>query len=94
MESRKLRSNHTFKQEDKIMQIKDKKFYGSTTVGEKGQVVLPVKLRRDLKINAGEKLSVIVLKHKGMEGIIMVKSKVLTFVIEKFFGGSAKKLTK
>jgi AbrB family looped-hinge helix DNA binding protein len=39
-------------------------FYGSTTVGERGQIVLPVKLRNDLKINKGDKLLVIV-DHQG-----------------------------
>ena len=34
-------------------------FYGSTTVGERGQIVLPVKLREDLKIKKGDKLLVI-----------------------------------
>ena len=38
-------------------------FYGSTTVGERGQIVLPVKLRNDLKINKGDKLLVIVDPH-------------------------------
>ncbi len=27
--------------------MKDMKFYGSTTVGERGQIVLPAKLRND-----------------------------------------------
>jgi AbrB family looped-hinge helix DNA binding protein len=35
------------------------KFYGSTTVGERGQIVLPAKLRDDFKIKKGEKLLVI-----------------------------------
>jgi AbrB family looped-hinge helix DNA binding protein len=39
-------------------------FYGSTTVGERGQIVLPVKLRYDLKIKKGDKLLVIV-DHQG-----------------------------
>ena len=38
-------------------------FYGSTTVGERGQIVLPVKLRKDFKINKGDKLLVIVDPH-------------------------------
>lgn len=67
---------------------KDKKFYGSTTVGEKGQVVLPAELRRDLKIETGEKLAVIVLKKMGFDGIVMVKSNILTSLVGKFFGGS------
>ena len=42
---------------------KEMKFYGSTTVGEKGQIVLPVRLRKDFKINKGDKLLVIVDPH-------------------------------
>lgn len=68
----------------------DKKFYGSTTVGEKGQIVLPTDLRRDLKIDTGEKLAVLVIKHLGFEGIVMVKSNLLITIIEKFFGGRLK----
>lgn len=71
-----------------------KKFYGSTTVGEKGQVVLPADLRRDLKIDTGEKLAVLVIKHMGFEGICMVKSNLLIAVIEKFFGGKLKEFIK
>jgi AbrB family looped-hinge helix DNA binding protein len=43
--------------------MKKSTFYGSTTVGERGQIVLPVKLREDLKINKGDKLLVIVDPH-------------------------------
>lgn len=39
--------------------MKEKKFYGSTTVGERGQIVLPAKLRTDFKIKKGDKLMVI-----------------------------------
>ena len=39
--------------------MKDMKFYGSTTVGERGQIVLPAKLRTDFKIKKGDKLLVI-----------------------------------
>ena len=35
------------------------KFYGSTTVGERGQIVLPAKLRDDFKIQKADKLLVI-----------------------------------
>lgn len=69
---------------------KDKKLYGTTTVGEKGQVVLPAELRRDLEIEAGDKLAVMVLKKLGFEGIVIVKASVFTTIIEKFLGGSVK----
>lgn len=72
----------------------DKKFYGSTTVGEKGQVVLPTELRRDLKIETGEKLAVLVIRHMGFEGIVMVKSNLLVTIIEKFFGGKLEEFIK
>jgi AbrB family looped-hinge helix DNA binding protein len=39
--------------------MKDMKFYGSTTVGERGQIVLPAKLRKDFTIKKGDKLLVI-----------------------------------
>ena len=39
--------------------MKDMKFYGSTTVGERGQIVLPAKLRNDFAIKKGDKLLVI-----------------------------------
>jgi AbrB family looped-hinge helix DNA binding protein len=38
--------------------MKDKKFYGSTIIGEKGQVVIPKEAREDLKLKKGEKLLV------------------------------------
>ena len=37
---------------------KDKKFYGTTTLGEKGQVVIPADARESLKLKKGEKLLV------------------------------------
>ncbi len=69
------------------MDFKDAKFYGTTTVGEKGQVVLPADLRRNLKIETGEKLAVLVIEKIGISGIVMVESKILTSIIEKVFGG-------
>jgi AbrB family looped-hinge helix DNA binding protein len=39
--------------------MKNMKFYGSTTVGERGQIVLPAPLRKDFKINKGDKLLVV-----------------------------------
>jgi len=34
------------------------KFYGSTTVGARGQVVIPIKARRDFKLKTGEDMLV------------------------------------
>jgi len=38
--------------------MKNKKFYGSTIIGEKGQVVIPKEAREDLKLKKGDKLLV------------------------------------
>ncbi len=35
-----------------------KEFYGSTTIGEKGQVVVPAEARKKLELEKGEKLLV------------------------------------
>ena len=43
--------------------MKPLKFYGSTTVGERGQIVLPISLRRDLDIKKGDTLIVIGNNH-------------------------------
>lgn len=69
------------------MMIDCKKFYGSTTVGEKGQVVLPADMRRDLNIKPGDKLAVMVLGKSGFSGIVLVEANIFTSIVEKFFGG-------
>ncbi len=68
------------------MQIQGIKFYGSTTVGAKGQVVLPAKLRQELKIIPGDKLVVLVHHMIPAPNIIIVKSKDLTEMFQKIFG--------
>lgn len=40
------------------MKVAKKKFYGATSVGEKGQVVIPIEARTDLKLEKGNKLLV------------------------------------
>jgi len=40
------------------------KTYGAVTVGERGQVVIPAKLRSELKIKAGEQLMVFATLEK------------------------------
>lgn len=53
-------------------------FYGSTTVGERGQVVIPIKARRDFKIKSGEELLVtgahgrflMMMKISEMKGVM------------------------
>lgn len=47
-----------------------KSFYGSTTVGEKGQVVIPMEARKAMKLLKGEKLLVF---GKGTDMLALAK---------------------
>ena len=58
-------------------------FYGSTTVGERGQIVLPAKLRDDLNISAGEKLLVLTAGPLGKEAIMIMRADVLNDMVKK-----------
>ena len=52
-----------------------KHFFGSTTVGERGQVVIPAEAREEFDIKAGEKM--LVFGSPRGEAIVIVK-------VEKF----------
>lgn len=43
----------------------DHRFYGTATVGEKGQIVIPHEARKDMNIQKGEKL-LVMKAHDGM----------------------------
>ncbi len=47
------------------------KCFGSTTVGPRGQLVIPVEARKELSIDVGTKL--LVFSHFGGRGLIFVK---------------------
>lgn len=47
------------------------KCFGSTVVGPRGQLVIPVEARKELGIDAGTKL--LVFGHFGDRGLILVK---------------------
>lgn len=49
----------------------DDAFYGSVTVGERGQVVIPVEARAELNISPGDKL--LVMRHPVHKGLMIFK---------------------
>lgn len=51
-------------------------FYGSVTVGERGQVAIPAEARRDLGITPADKLLVFGGPEKG--ALIMIKAEYMT----------------
>lgn len=57
-------------------------FYGSATVGERGQIVIPAEARAELGINPGDKL--LIMKDPVHEGLVMCKFEVLTGFFDEF----------
>jgi AbrB family looped-hinge helix DNA binding protein len=45
------------------------KIYGAVTVGERGQVVIPVEVRKSFKVKPGDKL-IVFAKPGGMIGLV------------------------
>ncbi len=64
----------------------EERCFGMTTVGEKGQVVVPAAARKSLKLSKGEKLLVFGMGHE-----MIVLAKIST--IEQFASHLSKKLT-
>ncbi|HEX21433.1 MAG TPA: AbrB family transcriptional regulator [Actinobacteria bacterium] len=55
------------------------KCYGTTTMGERGQVVIPAEARRAMKLTPGDKL--IVIGGHGNHPLLMVKADNLAATI-------------
>ena len=58
---------------------KGKKFYGSITVGEIGQIVIPAEARKDFDIKTGDKLLVLADLEKG---IVFTKANFMLQMME------------
>lgn len=63
-------------------------FYGSVTVGERGQIVIPVEARADLGIEPGDKI--LVMRHPMNKGLMLAKFEV----IDKFMNELKSSLVK
>ena len=60
-------------------------FYGTVTVGERGQVVIPAGARNELGIKPGDKL--LVMKHPIYQGLMIAKIDALRGFIDEFARG-------
>lgn len=56
-------------------------FYGVVTVSDKGQIAIPIDVRRELDIKTGDRL--IVIKRKDNAGVILLKTEKMDTLIEK-----------
>ncbi len=64
----------------------DECFFGSVTVGERGQVVIPIEARQHFGIKPGDKL--IVLRDPAVDGLMLAKLECL----QSFFTEFSKKI--
>lgn len=79
-EKMKNNSNHSHFSHGKIL--------GTTTVGDRGQVVIPAEAREEMNINAGDKFVVFGNKNKG--AVIMIKADLFNKVADIFLSKSKK----
>jgi AbrB family looped-hinge helix DNA binding protein len=63
------------------------KYYGDTVIGERGQVVIPAELRKKFGIETGDRFLVMGGEQMGAWGLLLVKSDVLSQVVQGIFGG-------
>jgi len=62
----------------------EKLFHGATTVGERGQVVIPAQARRELEIEPGDRL--LVFCHPFGSSLILSKTESLRAAIQDWLG--------
>ncbi len=61
------------------------KFFGSVTVGERGQIVIPAEARKRLNIVAGDKL--LVIGHPQTHGLLFCRMDMFRQFLNKFVEG-------
>lgn len=57
-------------------------FYGSVTVGERGQIVIPADARQELGVESGDKL--LVMKHPHYKGLMVFKIESVREFLDEF----------
>ena len=67
--------------ENKFFDLNGPKFYGATTIGERGQMVIPAEARKDFQITPSSKLLVFGSQQGG--GLMIVKAEYITEFLTK-----------
>ena len=63
----------------------DEAFYGSATVGDRGQIVIPAEARHELGINPGDK--VLIMRHPIHKGLMMFQLDAVREFLDEFTAG-------
>ena len=60
----------------------DEAFYGSATVGDRGQIVIPADARADLGLAPGDK--VLIMRHPIHDGLVLFKIEAVREFLDDF----------
>jgi AbrB family looped-hinge helix DNA binding protein len=60
-------------------------FYGTATVGERGQIVIPAEARNDMDMQPGEKL--LIMRHPVHQGLVLFKLEAVREFLDEFTEG-------
>lgn len=67
--------------------VRKSKYWGSATVGERGQMVIPADARKALGIEAGDKM--VIFGHERGRRLVMMKAELVTQYVTKALGDLA-----
>jgi AbrB family looped-hinge helix DNA binding protein len=57
-------------------------FYGASTVGERGQIVIPAEARAEIGFNPGDK--VVIMRHPVHRGLMIFKVEAMREFLDEF----------
>jgi AbrB family looped-hinge helix DNA binding protein len=57
-------------------------FFGTATVGERGQVVIPAEARAEMNFNPGDK--VLIMRHPAHDGLMVFKFEAVREFVDDF----------
>lgn len=63
-------------------------FYGAVTVGDRGQISIPVEARQELDIKAGDKL--LVIKYPECSALLVAKLDSIKGCFDRFFEAASR----
>ncbi len=62
-------------------------FYGTSTVGERGQIVIPAEARQEIGFHPGDK--VVIMRHPVHSGLMIFKLEAMREFLDEFAAGLA-----
>lgn len=77
-----LYEKYELRAREEVVNCSDEMFYGSVTVGERGQIVIPAEARAELGFHPGDKL--LIMRHPLHHGIMAFKIEAAREFLDEF----------